>query len=126
VDLSLPELERTFAEIPTSKFSLQIEQFGNLFSLTTILIDYQHVKLKGLYGTYDHALDWLKSPKIRTKPKTILWLGSSLGNFTRSEVPPFLNGFRDALQPGDSMLIGIDSCKDPERVYRKFKYSAYK
>jgi uncharacterized SAM-dependent methyltransferase len=82
--------------------------------------DYQHVKLKGLYGTYDHALEWLKSPKISAKPKTILWLGSSLGNFTRADVPPFLKGFRAALQPGDSMLIGIDSCKEPERVFSEY------
>lgn len=82
--------------------------------------DYQHVKLKGLYGTYDHALEWLKSPKISAKPKTILWLGSSLGNFTRADVPPFLSGFCEALQPGDAMLIGIDSCKEPERVFCKY------
>ncbi|KAJ4301696.1 hypothetical protein N0V90_003789 [Kalmusia sp. IMI 367209] len=102
VDLSLPELERTFAEIPTN---------------------YEHVKLYGLYGTYDHALEWLKSPEISAKPKTILWLGSSLGNFTRADVPPFLSGFSDALKPGDTMLIGIDSCKDPERVFRAYNDS---
>ncbi|KAJ4352528.1 uncharacterized protein N0V89_007877 [Didymosphaeria variabile] len=102
VDLSLPELERTFAEIPTN---------------------YQHVKLKGLYGTYDHALEWLKSPKISAKPKFMLWLGSSLGNFNRADVPPFLSGFRDALQPGDTMLIGIDSCKDPKRVFQAYNDS---
>jgi EasF-like predicted methyltransferase len=100
VDLSLPELERTFAEIPTA--------------------GYKHVKCFGLYGTYDHALEWLQAPPVRGKPKTILWLGSSLGNFKRSELPPFLAGFRDALQVGDTMLIGIDSCKDPERVYHAY------
>lgn len=100
VDLSLPELKRTFAEIPTA--------------------GYKHVKCCGLYGTYDHALRWLDSPQVREKPKTILWLGSSLGNFKRPEVPPFLAGFRDALQPGDTMLIGIDSCKNPDRVYHAY------
>ncbi|KAF2275579.1 uncharacterized protein EI97DRAFT_433991 [Westerdykella ornata] len=100
VDLSLSELERTFAEIPTD--------------------GYKHVSCFGLYGTYDHALEWLKSDQIRGKPKTILWLGSSLGNFKRHEVPPFLAGFRDAIQPGNSMLIGIDSCKDADRVYHAY------
>jgi EasF-like predicted methyltransferase len=100
VDLSLPELKRTFAEIPTE--------------------GYKHVKCFGLYGTYDHALEWLKSSDVREKPKTILWLGSSLGNFKRPEVPPFLTGFRDAIQPGDNMLIGIDSCKDPDRVFHAY------
>jgi EasF-like predicted methyltransferase len=96
----LPELERTFAEIPTA--------------------GYKHVKCFGLYGTYDHALEWLKSKDVSGKPKTILWLGSSLGNFERSEVAPFLAGFRDAIQPGDTMLIGIDSCKDPDRVFHAY------
>jgi EasF-like predicted methyltransferase len=100
VDLSLPELKRTFSEIPTE--------------------GYKHVKCFGLYGTYDHALEWLKSSRVAAKPKTILWLGSSMGNFKRDEVPPFLAGFRDALQPGNTMLIGIDSCKDAKRVYHAY------
>jgi EasF-like predicted methyltransferase len=100
VDLSLPELKRTFSEIPTE--------------------GYKHVKCFGLYGTYDHALEWLKSSHVAAKPKTILWLGSSMGNFKRDEVPPFLAGFRNALQPGNTMLIGIDSCKDPSRVFHAY------
>ncbi|KAF2750465.1 hypothetical protein M011DRAFT_474899 [Sporormia fimetaria CBS 119925] len=103
VDLSLPELKRTFAEIPTA--------------------GYRHVRCYGLHGTYDHALEWLRSEDIRGKPKTILWLGSSLGNFKREEAAPFLAGFKEALQPGDTMLIGIDSCKDPNRVYHAYNDS---
>ena len=73
-----------------------------------------------MHGTYDDALDWLKSPQIAAKPKTILWLGSSVGNFKRHEVGPFLAGFGQAIQAGDSMVIGIDSCKDPERVFHAY------
>ncbi|EMD69895.1 hypothetical protein COCSADRAFT_32544 [Bipolaris sorokiniana ND90Pr] len=100
VDLSLPELERTFKQIPIEGYS--------------------HVKCFGLHGTYDDALEWLKSPAVEAKPKTILWLGSSLGNFKRHEVPPFLAGFGKVLQTGDTMLIGIDSCKDPKRVFHAY------
>jgi uncharacterized SAM-dependent methyltransferase len=57
---------------------------------------------------------------VKDKSKTILWLGSSLGNFKRHEVPPFLAGFGEAIQPGDTMLIGIDSCKDADRVYHAY------
>jgi uncharacterized SAM-dependent methyltransferase len=78
------------------------------------------VKCFGLHGTYDNALEWLKTSDVKTKPKTILWLGSSLGNFKRHEVPPFLAGFRDAIQTGDTMLIAIDSCKDADRVYHAY------
>ena len=73
-----------------------------------------------MYGTYDNALEWLKSSEIEAKPKTILWLGSSLGNFKRDEVPPFLAGFGEVLRVGDTMLIGIDSCKDPDRVFHAY------
>ncbi|KAF3043996.1 hypothetical protein E8E12_005344 [Didymella heteroderae] len=100
VDLSLPELERTFSKIPTE--------------------GYKHVKPFGLHGTYDHALEWLRSSAVKDKPKTILWLGSSLGNFKRQDAAPFLAGFSDALKTGDTMLIGIDSCKDPSRVYHAY------
>ncbi|KAH7089271.1 hypothetical protein FB567DRAFT_591382 [Paraphoma chrysanthemicola] len=100
VDLSLPELQRTFAEIPIE--------------------GYKHVTCHGLFGTYDNALEWLNSSSVRNKPKAILWLGSSLGNFKRYEVPPFLAGFREAIRPGDTMLIGIDSCKDADRVYHAY------
>ncbi|OCK78313.1 hypothetical protein K432DRAFT_383967 [Lepidopterella palustris CBS 459.81] len=100
LDLSLDELKRTFSEIPTNA--------------------YKHVKCFGLHGTYDDGLEWLKSPQISGKPKTVLWLGSSIGNFKRDEAKLFLRGFQDALQPGDMMLIGIDSCKDSNRIFHAY------
>ncbi|KAF2143838.1 uncharacterized protein K452DRAFT_268274 [Aplosporella prunicola CBS 121167] len=103
LDLSLPELERTLAEVPRHT--------------------YNHVKCFGLHGTYDDGLEWLKKPEISSKPKTVLWLGSSIGNFKRHEAAPFLQNVVDSLQTGDTMLVGIDSCKDPDRVYRAYNDS---
>ena len=103
LDLSLSELKRTFEQIPTT--------------------GYKHVKCFGLHGTYDDGLEWLKSAHIEGKPKTVLWLGSSLGNFARDEAAKFLAKFREVLQPGDSMLIGIDSCKEPDRVFHAYNDS---
>lgn len=103
LDLSLIELRRTFDQIPIS--------------------GYKHVKCFGLYGTYDQGLEWLKSKHVSGKPKTILWLGSSLGNFKRPDAAQFLAKFQDVLQPGDTLLVGIDSCKDPDRVYHAYNDS---
>jgi len=44
-------------------------------------------------------------------------MGSSIGNFTRDDAPNFLRTIASALMPGDSMLVGIDACKDPDKVY---------
>ncbi|GAA5833679.1 hypothetical protein JCM11251_003203 [Rhodosporidiobolus azoricus] len=45
---------------------------------------------------------------------SILWLGSSIGNFTREEAVEFLKGIE--LSEGDTMLIGVDGCADGPRI----------
>lgn len=103
LDLSREELQRTFAEIPSK--------------------GYKYVRCRGLHGTYDDALVWLTKPENRRNPTCILSMGSSIGNFTRPEAARFLNQFSKMLGPSDSMLIGIDSCKDPEKVYKAYNDS---
>jgi EasF-like predicted methyltransferase len=103
LDLCLPELYRTFSAFPNGT--------------------YKNVKCYGLHGTYDDGLNWLKLPENHSKPKCILSLGSSIGNFNRDEAAEFLNGFANSvLQPGngDLMLIGLDACKNPEKVWTAY------
>ncbi|KAF2083585.1 hypothetical protein K490DRAFT_51286 [Saccharata proteae CBS 121410] len=100
LDVSLAELRRTLADVPSNT--------------------YKHVKCHGLHGTYDDGLEWMKTPEIAAKPKTVLWLGSSIGNFKRHEAAPFLSNVVGSLQVGDSMLVGIDACKDPDKVYHAY------
>jgi uncharacterized SAM-dependent methyltransferase len=45
------------------------------------------------------------------------WLGSSIGNFDRSSGAAFLKRIADeALQPGDTILLGIDGCGDKDSI----------
>ncbi|KAJ5433330.1 Ergothioneine biosynthesis protein 1 [Penicillium daleae] len=103
LDLSLVELQRTFSEISPEGFT--------------------YVGLHGLHGTYDDALSWLKNPENRTRPTVVLSMGSSLGNFDRAAAADFLSGFSKALGPSDFLLIGLDACKTPEKVYRAYNDS---
>ncbi|KAL2011147.1 hypothetical protein VTN00DRAFT_3865 [Thermoascus crustaceus] len=103
LDLSLDELQRTFSEVST--------------------MSYTHVRYHGLHGTYDDALAWLQNPKNRRKPTCVMSMGSSVGNFSRPEAAKFLNGFAKLLGPSDSMLIGLDACKDPDVVFRAYNDS---
>lgn len=42
-------------------------------------------------------------------------MGSSLGNFTRTEASTFFKGFAKVLvNENDALLIGLDACKDRE------------
>lgn len=81
---------------------------------------YKHVKCYGLHATYDDGLEWLKTPEIKAKTKTVLWLGSSIGNLSRSESADFLRNFTAALEPSDAMLVAADGCKDSNRVYHAY------
>lgn len=100
LDLSISELERTFSEIPVD--------------------DFRHVKFSALHGTYDDGLDWLSKTVRPTKSTFVLTLGSSIGNFSRVEAATFLQSFAEVLGPADSLLVGLDACQEPERVYRAY------
>ena len=97
LDLSLSELQRTLSEILPGT--------------------YTHVKCSGLHGTYDDGLTWIRSPTNRSRSKCILSLGSSIGNFTRAAATEFLRQWSDVLGPHDSVVIGLDACKDKDKVF---------
>lgn len=94
------ELERTLAAVPAGTF--------------------KHVECAGLWGTYDDGLAWLKRPENAARPKAILSLGSSIGNFTPEEAVPFISQFAKELDSSDIMLIALDGCQDPEKVYSAY------
>jgi len=98
LDLSLKELYRTLEQVP----------------------EFKHVRCHGLHGTYDDGLDWLKTPENLPRPKCVMSLGSSIGNFSREGGAQFLKGFSDVLQSSDSMLVGLDATSDPSKVYHAY------
>ncbi|KAG5950565.1 Ergothioneine biosynthesis protein 1 [Claviceps sorghi] len=101
LDLSQKELERTLAHVPDFKF----------------------VSCHGLLGTYDDGVTWLKQPAVVDRTKCILHLGSSIGNFDRDEAAEFLQSYADVLKPDDSMVIGLDSCGSPDKIYHAYNDS---
>jgi EasF-like predicted methyltransferase len=103
LDLSLEELERTFAEVSPQR--------------------YQYVRLHALHGTYDDAMDWLHMPENRQQPTWVLSLGSSLGNFNRPDAAAFLNRFARLLGPSDALIIGLDGCTDRDRIFKAYNDS---
>lgn len=103
LDLSLEELQRTFAQVSPQS--------------------YQYVRFHGLHGTYDDALRWLKDSQNREQPTCVLSMGSSIGNFNRTAAAGFLRQYAELLGPTDSIIIGLDGCKDKDRVYRAYNDS---
>ncbi|KAI8324090.1 hypothetical protein GQ54DRAFT_296376, partial [Martensiomyces pterosporus] len=83
-------------------------------SMGSMAPKFSNLSLIALCGTYDEVLVHFKKS---TRPKTVLWLGSSIGNCTSSEAVEFLSGIASsALVPGDAIIIGMDRQKDPSII----------
>jgi len=100
LDVSVPELKRTFSKLDTKA--------------------HKYVTFYALHGTYDDGLAWLARSDPKEKPIGVMTMGSSLGNFTRDEAAQFLLSFKKVLGPADFMLVGLDACQDPKRVFHAY------
>lgn len=103
LDLSLSELHRTLAAIPSGT--------------------YRFVKFAALHGTYDDGLTWLKRNNTAAKTTCVLSLGSSIGNFSRADAAKFLNQFARELKPQDMIIVGVDSCQDAKKIFQAYNDS---
>ena len=74
--------------------------------------DFPALTVSALAGTYEQAFTRLQE----FSPLVLLFLGSSLGNFNRSETAAFLAQVADALSPGDHLLLGLDLVKEPRTL----------
>ncbi|PKY32074.1 hypothetical protein RhiirB3_343325 [Rhizophagus irregularis] len=89
---------------------------GELKRTLSSLGKFQYVKLVGLWGVYEDGIDYA-SNLPGDSHKTILWMGSSIGNFNRDEAANFVKTIQDkAMNPGDLFLIGIDRRKNPDKI----------
>ncbi|MBZ0324869.1 MAG: L-histidine N(alpha)-methyltransferase [Alphaproteobacteria bacterium] len=79
-----------------------------------LLADYPGLRVTGLIGTYEQALDRLR-PADGTA-RLIFFLGSTLGNFGEAETERFLRRLRTAVAPGTFFLVGLDLRKEVEIV----------
>ncbi|MFD2515814.1 L-histidine N(alpha)-methyltransferase [Pontibacter locisalis] len=73
---------------------------------------------QAVVGDYNDSLEWLQQNK--SGRKVILFLGSNIGNFEHEESLGFLRKIRSHLEPGDSLLMGIDLRKDPDTILRAY------
>ena len=75
-------------------------------SADKLLADYPQLKIEAKVATYAQALEQLASSSRGTR--TIIFLGSSIGNFSPEECVRFIDRVNVALNVGDYFLLGID------------------
>ena len=74
-----------------------------------LLEDFDGLEVHAVAGDYGEGIRLLRDEIDR--PKLIVYLGSSIGNFERHEALQFLSHLAEVMVPGDRLLIGIDLFK---------------
>lgn len=87
-------------------------------SASVLLADYPGLDVVATCGTYQEAVAALHTDDANAQ--LLIWLGSSVGNFTREEAAEQMRGFRAAMEPDDRFLLGVDLRKSKEVLERAY------
>ncbi len=83
-----------------------------------LLKSYPDLEITAIAARYNEGLHQLNMQT--EQQKLIIWLGSSIGNFDRSEVTTFLQRIQKEIFPRDRLLIGIDLRKDRNIIEKAY------
>ena len=74
---------------------------------------YPRVRMRPLVCTHDDAFDAIAA---MPGPKTVLFFGGGLGDFSIEEASGFLATLRRSLLPNDYLVLGVDHTRDPRAL----------
>jgi L-histidine Nalpha-methyltransferase len=78
------------------------------------------VRIEPIEATYLEGIERALSRRHGGKRALILFLGSTIGNFTRAEAGIFLHRIRQRVLPGDSLLVGTDLVREAATLLRAY------
>ena len=82
-----------------------------LDSCVKILGAMDKVIIQPVESTYLDGVDTALAGRKNGEPALVLFLGSTIGNFNRTEAGSFLQRIRKRMRPGDHLLLGADLVK---------------
>ncbi len=88
-------------------------------SVARLTAEYPGVGIEGVTG--DFQRDLARLLRVPGGPRRlVLFLAGTIGNLPPGEVPGFLTRVRALLAPGDALLVGVDTVKDPDVLRRAY------
>ncbi|MHA3018959.1 L-histidine N(alpha)-methyltransferase [Mycobacterium sp. BMJ-28] len=82
--------------------------------------EYPGIEIDTVCGDFEQDLGDI--PQLGRR--LVVFLGSTIGNFTAEPRASFLSALADTLRPGDALLLGTDLVKDTGRLVRAYDDSA--
>ncbi|NEO83249.1 MAG: L-histidine N(alpha)-methyltransferase [Spirulina sp. SIO3F2] len=107
------DLGQAFQYVPVDVSGEMLTQ-----SAHQLIKEYPSLTVHGLVGTYEQAMAQLPTPP--NTPRLMIFLGSTLGNFTPEQSDRFLAKIHASLRPGDYFLLGVDLQKSPEVLHAAY------
>jgi len=118
-ELIIEEMLNQYDKVSYSPIDISIKRLKE--SSIALLEKYDNLEITSVAAKYDEGLPRLN---IHTdRPKLIIWLGSSIGNFCKEEAILFLKNIVKTLSTNDFFLIGFDLHKDKKRLEQAYNDS---
>ncbi len=102
-----------FTYVPIDISEAAVNGLSNRFAC-----QYPGLCIKGIVSEYFEGLKWLANQNHRRK--IVLFLGSTIGNFTPRGRAKFLENLRRSIDKEDLVLIGFDLVKDIDIIVRAY------
>ena len=100
---------------PASYVGLDISGSHLEAACLEIAAAYPELQVGAICADFTQGLDLSHLP-LEDGRRVIFFPGSTVGNFEPEGARQLLAGFRQAMRPGDAVLIGTDRVKDPARL----------
>jgi L-histidine N-alpha-methyltransferase len=78
------------------------------------------VTIQPIEATYLDGIEEALAGRNAGEPALLLFLGSTIGNFTRTQAASFLTRVQRSMQPGDYLLLGADLVKSRDRLLNAY------
>lgn len=82
------------------------------------------VIVEPLIADYTDGLDEIPAKTLPGERRLVLYIGSSIGNFDPEDADAVLRTVRSRLAKGDSLLLGVDMVKEPQRLLSAYNDAA--
>ena len=115
-------LESLCRRAPTTYYPIEISRPA-LVQCERELAFLEALTIVGIEAPYLQGMAEAAALRRPEEPLTVLFLGSTLGNFERDAAACFLADVRRSLLPGDSLLLGTDLQKPVRQMIRAYNDS---
>lgn len=112
--LNKENINFTYIPIDISQHALTVLE-------SKLFFNFPGVDVRPLQGDYFNALEKLNSSE--RKRKVILFLGSTIGNFSYNKALSFLKKLNGRMQKNEQIFIGFDLKKDPQVILNAYNDS---